>query len=35
VHGGKPHGSRFLVRVSGEAYASEAEALIAALEAAP
>jgi hypothetical protein len=35
VHGGKPHGSRFLVRVAGEHYESEAEALIAALEAAP
>ncbi len=35
VYGGKPHGRRFLVRVAGEAYPSEAEALIAALEAAP
>lgn len=35
IYGGKPHGSRFLVRVAGEAYPSEAEALIAALEAAP
>lgn len=35
VHGGKPHGRHFLVRVTGTAYPSEAEALIAALEAAP
>jgi hypothetical protein len=35
VNGGKSHGSRFLVRVAGEAYPSEAEALVAALEAAP
>lgn len=35
VYGGKPHGSRFMQRIVGVYYDSEAEALIAALEAAP
>ena len=35
VYSGKPHGRGFLTRVAGTRYESEAEALIAALEAAP
>lgn len=35
VYSGKPHGRRFLTQVAGIRYPTEAEALIAALEAAP
>ena len=35
VYSGKPHGRGFLTRVAGTRYESEAEALVAALEAAP